>query len=170
MASRPTNSLSDTTLWMAAYQWQMLTRFAGELSSLFPSANAATEAGRYLRYHHGFEADEWAQVEAFARDNRDKLEGAEIDDRTGRFAAPGYDDGTGYDASGVGQQFRLLFGFAAQFTIDAGEVAEEHLRKQHRLGQAEWDAVEAFLANQEYYRNDDSDDNDGDSNGGKLSL
>ena len=151
----PPNRLPDATLWMAAYQWQMLTRFAGELPRLFPSANTATEAGRFLRYHHGFEADEWAQIEAFARNKRAELEGAEIDDRTGRFASPGYDDGTGYDASSVGQQFRLLFGFAAQFTTDAGDVAEEHLRKQHRLGQAEWEAVEAFLAGQEYYRKGD---------------
>ena len=122
------------TLWMAAYQWQTLTRFAGGMTALFPGANAADEAGRYLRYHHGLDAGQWQAVEAFARENRPALEGAEIDARAGRFAdVETLDDRTRFDASGIAQEFRLLFGFAAQFTVEAAEVAHLFLIKWHNL-------------------------------------
>lgn len=138
---------------MTAYQWQTLTRFAGELNVLPPGANTAMEAARYLRYHHGLSEAEWREVETFARGNRTALEAAEADARNlGAFAEPGYDDGTGYDASTVGQVWRLLFGFAAQYTLHAAGVAERYLCARHSLGEAEWEAVQDFLTGQEHYR------------------
>lgn len=144
-------SLSRLVLWSMASEWQTLSRFAGRLASLPSGMNAAKEAARYLCYHHGLSASEWAQVDTFARENRADLEGADVDARTGRFAEPGYDDDTGYDASTIGQQLRLLFGFAAQHTLFAEDVARQFLTERHNLGAAEWEQIEQFLAGQEHY-------------------
>lgn len=151
-------ALDQSTLHKAAYQWQILTNFAGELAS-YPVTyddNADDKAARhrrrqeiaarYLRYYHDLTPEQWQEVEAFARDNRAKLENAEI----GRFAALETPDETGFSASIVGQEYRLLFGFAAQFTIHAEGRTQEFLENHHCLGELEREAIAGFLADQEY--------------------
>ncbi len=67
----------------------------------------------------------------------------------GRFADADTDDGMGFDASTVAQQFRLLFGFAAQYNVNAAKYAHLHLIVRHNLGTPECAAINEVLDAQE---------------------
>lgn len=138
--------MSPMELEVLVFQWRDLTRFAAfgaerfwMNASFIKRGEYEGGAGRYLRYFHGLTDQRWAEVEAFSHANPGLAEGQIT------FA----DEVPEYAASSVAMQWRLLFGFAAQYTMYAADEAEAYLRDKHELSDADWEISHDFLRGQE---------------------
>lgn len=142
-------SLSLLELQVAVLQWRDLTRFArfGQSrqwfnASLYAPDGVEQATARFLLYHHGFSTEAWEQITAYAQANPD-LEAAPV------VFTP---DVPEYAASSVAMQWRLLFAFAAQFTLHAASEAAAYLCRKHGLTPDQWEMSHDFLLAQENWQ------------------
>lgn len=140
--------LAEDVLLIAAYEWDVLTRFAQATFAFMPPGETAKyEAARYARYSNALTHSEWKQVQAFAQDKQAVLERRDIEGYVARHSDEVYStaDGITFDTEGIGQLWRLLFGFAAQYSRYAERLAGEYLRETRSLTEAQWQEVDALL-------------------------
>lgn len=141
--------LTEETLLLATYEWQVVTQFAwAKLDGILARESAVLEAAAYLRYNHALSIPEWIEVDRYLHHHPEIVEAEDIEVRIAQIPDSGYsltEEGDGFDASALAQQFWLLFGFAAQYTRSAEKFAVEYIQASRGLSTAEWEAVEACL-------------------------
>lgn len=140
--------LARDALLIAFFEWEVLTRFAQATFAFMPPGETAKfEAARYTRYSNALTPSEWKQVQAFAQENQAVFERGDIEGYVAQHSDEVYStaDGITFDAEGIGQLWRLLFGFAAQYSRYAERLAGEYLRGTRSLTEARWQEVDALL-------------------------
>jgi hypothetical protein len=139
--------VSDLMLQVMALQWFQLTEFAKFIAEEFPGAPLAHDpertTRRYLLYFHEMTEESWREVEQYRAAHPEVMQIP---------ASPPSADVPEFEISSVAMQWRMCFGFAAQFTAYAESLTDTYLRDHHGLSGPEWEHVRGFIDGQEEFQ------------------
>lgn len=125
----------------AATQWQQCEDFARFLSERYPlGVDPVPDAERYVRFSLSFSQEQWELVKAYRVAQGGTIS---LPARTPFANAPEY------ELPSAAMLARALFGFGAQYTMQAWQAVGVFLQYQYGYSAAEWEDVEDFINAQE---------------------